>query len=191
MGGQGGGFGAMGFGWGGDGAGGFAQGNTVAAGSLVAAVSPARDRVVAYSAETGTKKSYQAPSGVKLAPIAGPSVLALAFSGDKVTELAAYDPDSGRWSTQKLREPARGAVYPRVGPSLVAYRIGRFVYAYSTSASTENPWDVLDLKQAPQAEPPIVWTKFVTVRQGSRVHVFSAKTARWIELDTRTDEEAE
>ena len=72
-----------------------------------------------------------------------PPVVGLRLEGPKITRVAVYNLESGKWSPLDLDEPASGVVQPiALGPGAVAYQVGRFVYVYRTKTST---WDRLDV----------------------------------------------
>jgi hypothetical protein len=138
-------------------------------------------KIEAYSVETGKWKTYQVPADVESAtPIMASDVLALMLVGPKVTRIAAFDAKSGEWYSQELREPTTKAV-PIVSNDLAAYSVGRFAYAFS---SESHKWGVLELEDG--AEPQVVvGRRWVTVDNGSRLHVFSPKTGTWASTDTK------
>ena len=73
----------------------------------------------------------------------GAWVVGLRVEGPKITRVAVYDIESGKWSPLDLDEPASGVVQPMpLGPGAVAYQVGRFVYVYRTKTST---WGRLDV----------------------------------------------
>jgi RNA polymerase sigma factor (sigma-70 family) len=133
------------------------------------------DRIAAYSIETGAWKTYRAPEGTKAVPLMTNGVVGLDLKGPKITQTAAFDPKSGRWYPQDLREPAEGHVPLIATEDLLASVVGRRVYAFSGPAQR---WDVLELEEG--AEPtPILGTTYITVEHDKRLYVFSAKTGRW------------
>jgi hypothetical protein len=66
----------------------------------------------------------------------------LRLEGPKITRVAVYNIESGKWSPLDLDEPASGVVEPMaLGPGASAYQVGRFVNVYRSKTST---WDRLD-----------------------------------------------
>jgi hypothetical protein len=100
------------------------------------------------------------------------------LTGDRITQVAAFDPKTAEWYTQTLREPAQGQVQPVVGSGLAVYAVGHRVYAFSP---TSHKWGVLELKEGSQPTP-ILYSKFATVTDGDRMYLFSPKTAQWTEI---------
>jgi RNA polymerase sigma factor (sigma-70 family) len=183
--------GAVGFGMGmGRGMGGFGAGAggparpaipTIESGEIIAVWSPGRDKVWAQSIDGGDWKEYRVPAGVKVTPILSKSLLLLMMDGATVNQVAAFEAGSGKWFTQELREPAKGKVFPIVAQDLGAVPVGRFVYAFSAPA---RQWGVLELAEG--AKPvPLVNPNHIKVEDGTRLHVFSARTGRWSSLDTK------
>jgi hypothetical protein len=86
----------------------------------------------------------------------------------------------GTWYPQDLREPVDQA-RPIVGPSLGAYGIGRRIYAFSPVAKR---WDVLELPEGTVATP-VVGTDWITCVHNGHLYVFSVKTGKWEDIDTR------
>jgi RNA polymerase sigma factor (sigma-70 family) len=78
-------------------------------------------------------------------PAVGPraGVVGLHLEGPKITRVAVFNIESGKWSPLDLDEPASGVVRPMpLGPGASAYQVGRFVYVYHSKRST---WDRLDV----------------------------------------------
>jgi RNA polymerase sigma factor (sigma-70 family) len=188
-----GGFGGMAGGMGGGQGGGEPGGQASAISKLVTdslvVVQPddeAPDQILACSVETGRWKAYRAPKGTTVTPIASNEILATAPEGDKITQVAAFDPKTGEWYPQDLREPAKGQLMPQVNRDMVVYQVGRSIYAFSAQA---RKWDVLRLGKG--ARPvPVTHNTVVTVEQDNHLYVFSGKTGRWegIEIQTKDDE---
>ena len=113
--------------------------------------------------------------------IEGPNVVALMVSGAKITRLAAATEMSGDWIPIGLREPVQGRAVPIVGAGIVAYGLGRHVYAFGSEA---RRWDILDLPEG-KAATPIVGPGSARVELDGQIHEFSAKTGKWKHIDTR------
>jgi hypothetical protein len=135
--------------------------------------------------DIGTKKSTSVrlseskASGLKAVPIWGSNVVALMISGPKVTRISAANSLTGVWHTQELREPVKGTASPLVAPGVVAYGLGRYVYAYS--AATQR-WGVVELPHGMQAVP-IVSPDSVRVETPGHIYTFDSQTARWNHVD--------
>jgi hypothetical protein len=69
---------------------------------------------------------------------------------------------------------------------LAAYGLGRRVYAFSAGA---RRWDVLELPEGAEAIP-VVGPLSITVENGPHLYVFSGKTGKWTDIDTRSVSEA-
>jgi hypothetical protein len=149
--------------------------------------SPKKDRLVAFSIETGMRAAYRPTKGTeKVEAIASGAILALAAEGPEITQIAVFDPATGRWVTQDLKEPARGRVFPIVAQNLVAYPVGRRVYAYSNLPGASRDWAVLELE--PGAEPKVaLYRTTITAEAGDRLYVFSPKAGRWEGMDPKGD----
>ena len=175
----------LGTGGGGGGVGGLPKPTipSIESGEIIAVQSSGGDKVWAQSVEGGAWRLYRVSKGVKASPIFSRNVLALMMEGPEVTQVVAFDSASGEWLPQNLREPAKGQVAPIVGQNLAAYAVGRFVYAFSAPAKR---WEVLELGEG--AKPsPIVSPTYIKVEDGSHLHLFSAGTGRWSDLDTEAD----
>jgi RNA polymerase sigma factor (sigma-70 family) len=84
------------------------------------------------------------PASGVVQPIVLPrgGVVGLRLEGPKITRVAVYNIESGKWSPLDLDEPASGVVEPMaLGPGASAYQVGRFVNVYRSKTST---WDRLD-----------------------------------------------
>ncbi len=197
MGGMGGGMGGMGGGMGGMGGGMGGMGGRMGAvvgdpkrpqyimsNQLFVVTSPEGDKATAYSTETGKAKTvrlFEAKGPRRRAtPIVSGSVAAYYLKGPNITRLAAFSVTDGSWHTQDLREPADEAT-PIVGQSLVAYGIGRRLYAFSAIA---NRWDVLELAEGIKPQP-VVGIDWVTFEHDGHLYIFSGKTGKWTDIDTR------
>ena len=113
-------------------------------------------------------------------PIVSQGVATLSLKGPKVTRVAAFSVHDGTWYAQDLREPVDEAV-PLVGRSMAAYCIGRRIYAFSAVAKR---WDVLELPEGAVAEPAVGDDAIICEHNG-HLYVFSVKTGKWEDIDTR------
>ncbi len=183
MGGMGGGLRGMGGGMGGV-AGDPKRPHYLMGNQLVLVTSPEGDKATAYSTETGKAKTvrlFEARGARREAtPIVSGSVAAYYLKGPNITRLAAFSVTDGSWHTQDLREPADEAT-PILGQSLVAYGIGRRLYAFSAIA---NRWDVLELAEGIKPQP-VVGFEWVTFEHDGHLYIFSGKTGKWTDIDTR------
>jgi hypothetical protein len=156
---------------------------------LILVTSPEGDKATAYSMETGKAKTVRlfGPGGPKRGaiPIVSSSVAAYQLTGPNINRLAAFSVTDGSWHTQDLREPTDNAT-PILSPSLVAYGIGRRIYAFSAVA---NRWDVLESPAGVKPQP-IVSGQWVTFEHDGHLYVFSGKTGKWVDIDTRSNADA-
>ena len=121
----------------------------------------------------------------------GAWVVGLRVEGPKITRVAVYNIESGKWSPLDLVEPASGVVQPMaLGPGALAYQVGRFFYTYSSKTST---WDRLELQASTQGQPirvtptELKGTSVVGLRvEGpkiTRVAVYNIESGKWSPLD--------
>ena len=85
--------------------------------------------VLAHSVETGKWHGYRLKPGVTAVPVINGELLAIQFQGESIPELAVFS-TNGRWDVQKLAEPGEGSVTPILAGKLVAYSVGKRIYAY-------------------------------------------------------------
>lgn len=151
---------------------------------LIVVSSPEGDTVTAYSTETGKAQPLRLAKArdtkLKVVPIVSQGLAALYLKGPKITRIAAFSVLDGTWYPQDLREPVDQAG-PIVGPSLAAYGIGRRIYAFSPVAKR---WDVLELPEGAVAKPAL-GTDAITCEHNGHLYVFSVKTGKWEDIDTR------
>jgi RNA polymerase sigma factor (sigma-70 family) len=151
---------------------------------LIVVSSPEGDTVTAYSTETGKAKSLRlAKAGdtkLEVQPFVGPGLAALFLKGPKVTRIAAFSALDGTWYAQDLRDPVDKAM-PIISQSMAAYGIGRRIYAFSPVAKR---WGVLELPEGAVAEPA-VGNDAITCEHNGHLYVFSVKTGKWEDIDTR------
>jgi RNA polymerase sigma factor (sigma-70 family) len=159
--------------------------------------SPAGNVAFAYSPETREVKAVRlnAAEGrpIKVTPkmVKGTCVVGLHLEGPKITRVAVFDIESGKWSPLDLDEPASGVVQPMaLGHGALAYPVGRSFYMYSSKTST---WDRLELQAIAQGQPiKVTPTEFkgtwvVGLRlEGpkiTRVAVYNIESGKWSPLD--------
>ncbi len=147
--------------------------------------SPAGDRVTFLDLETkkttSVKLSDSPKTRLQVTPIWGPDSAALMLQGSKITRIAAANGLNGTWHTQELREPVQGQAMPITGPGVVAYGLGRYIYAFSTAAER---WDVLELPKGSRAAP-IIGANSVTAEIPGHIYTFNGQTGKWGHLDYR------
>ena len=142
-------------------------------GPYICVVSRRGDRIAMHNRRTGQTKTVEIPVqagaslDVKVIWAGGfASLLALEIRGPKVSRIAVYSGGfiAGRgraeaggegWHSQELREPVVKAD-PIVNATSVAYKLGRYVYAFSVNAAR---WDVLELPPGtePKLEFPVAY----------------------------------
>ncbi len=158
--------------------------NYISTGQIIVVASPEGNTVTAYSTETGKAKSLRLTKGndikLKVVPILSNGLAALYLKGPKITRIAAFSLLDGTWYSQDLREPAQEAG-PIVSGNLAVYSLGRRVYAFSSLA---NRWDLLELPEG-AVPTPIVGEDAITCEHDAHLYVFSRKTGRWEDIDTR------
>lgn len=174
--------GAPGFGPGGGFGGVVGDGMPTIMSAKIIAVQPRESRkVFAYSTETGEWKGYELPAGVSAVPIVS-TVLALALEGDAIRQVAVFDPITGNWHPHDLDEPVQGQAQPVIAAGLVAYGLGRRVYAYSAEA---HRWDTLTLPEGSEPAAPVVHAMMVLVEARGTLSTFSSRTGQWTTFDTK------
>ena len=151
----------------------------------------------AYSPETREVKAVRlnATEGhpIKVTPKMVPRtcVVGLHLEGPKITRVAVFNIESGKWSPLDLDEPASGVVQPMaLGHGALAYQVGRFLYMYSSKTST---WDRLELQAITQGQPIRVtptelkgaWVVGLRVEgpKITRVAVYNIESGKWSPLD--------
>jgi hypothetical protein len=152
-------------------------------GRLIIATSPEGGKIGVYDKES--RKTHivtlAAPkdSSITITPIVGPGAVALMIKGPKITRIAAASSLTGQWYPQDLLEPVAGEAMPLVGPRVVAYGLGRHVYAFSPEA---RRWGIARLPEGTSAAP-IVGAGAVTVQAAGHILTFNLKTGEWDDLD--------
>ena len=160
-------------------------------------VSPTGDVAFAYHPETQEVKTVRlnATEGhpIKVTPKVIPRtcIVGLSLEGPKITRVAVFNPESGKWSPLDLDEPASGVLQPMsLGYDALAYQVGRFFYMYSSKTST---WDRMDLHPITQGQPirvtptELKGTGVLGLRlEGPkipRVAVFNIESGKWSSRD--------
>ncbi len=110
----------------------------------------------------------------------------------EVMQVAILDLDRGAWTVQNLDEPSEQPIQPQINGKLVAYAIGNRVYAYSGEAGR---WDTLTLEKPLFANqggggfgddrPLLIQDQMIAASQQGRLHVFTAKEAKWRAINPR------
>lgn len=118
-------------------------------GGYIFTASPTGNRAIAYDPTTRTVKSVQLNATkehpLKITPITADRVqlVALRIEGSKITRVAVFDLESGKWLPVDLDEPVKGDAQPvYVGHGGTAYDFGQNVYTYSAKS---KKWDHLDI----------------------------------------------
>jgi hypothetical protein len=150
--------------------------------------SPDGDRVTAYSTETGKAKALRLAKDketkLEVVPILSQGLAAVYLKGPNITRIAAFSVLDGTWYAQDLRQPAIEAI-PIVSQSMAAYNIGRRVYAFSPLA---RRWDVLELPVGVLAQS-VIGNDAILCDHDGHLYVFSVKTGKWEDIDTRADDD--
>ena len=153
---------------------------------IISVTSKDNQSISAMVADVGTWDTYQAPAGVHIFGVASNNVMALAVSGDEIPELAAIcmasnypakGPKPGTFVNHRLEKPAKGEIYPTVGPGLAFYQIGSDVHAFSAAT---NSWDSIALggDEIPKVS---MAAKAIIAEQEDKVFVFGLNTGKWSE----------
>jgi RNA polymerase sigma factor (sigma-70 family) len=152
---------------------------------------------LAYNPQTGEVKpvrlnaTQKDPIKVTTKVTTGKCLVGLQLEGRKITRVAVFDPESGKWSPLDLDEPASGVVQPTAfGRTGLGYQVGRFLYLYSAKTST---WDRLEPQAITNGQPIKVTlmelngTGVLAMRlEGSkipRLAVFNLEARTWSTLD--------
>jgi hypothetical protein len=159
----------------------YVQGN-----KIVIVASPDGHVVTGYSSETGESKAIRlAEKGdphLQVNPVLNSVMAVLAIRGTKINRVAAFNSIDGSWYPQDLVEPATSAA-PGVGSTAMAlYTIGNRVYAFSGMAGR---WGVLELPNGGKPKPAM-GLETISCQVGDHLHVFSIRTGKWTDIDTRT-----
>lgn len=93
---------------------------TLRSGGYIFTASPTGNKAIAYDPTTQEVKSVQLNATkehpLKITPMTGDRVqlVALRIQGSKITRVAVFDLESGKWLPMDLDEPAEGDVQPGV-----------------------------------------------------------------------------
>jgi hypothetical protein len=141
------------------------------------------DRVALYDRSTQRAKALRLPvataSSQQVTGIWGTGFLALRITGKAISQIAVFDLKHGRWSTQNLREPVELAD-PLVADSSAAYKLGRYVYAFSALTSR---WDMLELPEHGVTASVAASGNTFSFRAGSHLWEFDGASGRWHVID--------
>ena len=148
-------------------------------------ISPAGERATLHNLDTKKSDSIELSGSkdapLEVVPIVGDNnLVALMLKGPKVARIAVAS--GGTWHSHALREPFAGQAVPIVAPGVVAYKIGRDVYAYSAAAER---WDVAEVPEGVPAAPT-VGPGTVTIEGHGHIFTFDAKTGKWDHIDVRS-----
>jgi hypothetical protein len=152
-----------------------APGRVIALGDL--------QKIWAHDPKTKTWHTYKAPKGVRVEPqMSRPgSLVALKFSGEPITEVAAFSAKSGKWSRQALVElPTDKDVFPFLGNNYAVYAIGRHLYAFS---SVTGKWAQQVLTEPAQVYIQNNGANAITYWNTRSLHAFSGLTGTWATMD--------
>ena len=154
-------------------------------GKIVIVASPDGHVVTGYSSETGKAQSIRlAEKGepdLIVNPVVNNVLGVLHIRGPKIQRVAAFNSIDGRWYAQDLAEPAETASPNISQTGLAYYTLGSRVYAFSCLAGR---WD--ELKVPDGDEPnPTMGLETITCQVGDHLHVFSIKTGKWTDIDTK------
>lgn len=165
--------------------GGVDQNKYIRQDKTIFAVSPLGDKIKTYDTETKKTRSLQLPASrefpLEVTPNVGQNAAALMIKGPKITRIAASRSINGRWVTQDLREPVNGQAMPIVGPGVVVYNLGHYIYAFSPEVQR---WDILELPKGIKASV-MVGLKTATIVSDNHIYTFDITTAKWNDLNLR------
>ena len=124
-------------------------------GDYVLVIPTGLDRATVLNTKTGDRKTCLLPGKLtEVTPIIGngliPRLMALGFKGPEIPRIAVFDFEAGEWSTQDLRDPAKGQLDPIIDYSEAVYQSGRSLYYYIGKAMK---WGILEAKGATVIAP--------------------------------------
>ncbi len=154
-------------------------------GRSIIVISPTGGRVTLYDLNTKKSDSIELSiskdAPLEVVPIVGAAdLVALMLKGPKVTRIAVAS--GGTWHSQALRESIDGQAVPIVAPGVVAYKIGRNVYAYGAASQR---WDVAEVPEGVPATP-VVGANSITMEGHGHIFSFDAETGKWDHIDVRS-----
>jgi hypothetical protein len=136
----------------------------------------------------------QQPVGVPMgAPLGGPIMAdegliigenLIVALGAKPDRIWAFSRERGSWNRQTIpQDQLYGPIVPQVSSNLVAFQMGKKLYAFS---APRGEWHTHDLERHVQVSlnvgPDMAWC-----RVGGRVYAFSAKHGGWSSIDVYRD----
>lgn len=153
-------------------------------GRSIIVISPTGGRVTLYDLNTKKSDSIELSiskdAPLEVVPIVGAAdLVALMLKGPKVTRIAVAS--GGTWHSQALRESIDGQAVPIVA-GVVAYKIGRNVYAYGAASQR---WDVAEVPEGVPATP-VVGANSITMEGHGHIFSFDAETGKWDHIDVRS-----
>jgi RNA polymerase sigma factor (sigma-70 family) len=148
-------------------------------GSILVVDSPDGTALEAKSVDVAGEswRRFPIPNGLKVSPIGSDDIVALAYQGKTIDQLAVFSAYRGEWSVVKLVQPIQERIVPVVGRGCALYAAGGVFYAFSAQTGA---WDILHLPADEKAKTEVsVGPKYILVRQGNRLYVFSLKQGKW------------
>jgi hypothetical protein len=148
-------------------------------GSILVVDSPDGTALEAKSVDVAGEswRRFPIPNGLKVSPIGSDDIVALAYRGKTIDQLAAFSAYRGEWSVVKLVQPIQEQIVPVVGRGCALYEAGDVFYAFSAQTGA---WDILHLPADEKAKTEVsVGPKYILVRQGNRLYAFSLKQGKW------------
>jgi hypothetical protein len=148
-------------------------------------------KIWAYDPRTKTWHTYKAPLGVRVDPeiTRSGSLVAPRFSGESITEVAAFSAKAGKWSRQALVElPTVKDISPFMGNNYAVYAIGNHLYAYS---SVTGKWNHQALTEPAQVYVQNNGANGIMYWSSRSIHAFSSLTGTWATMDLEKGKIAE
>ncbi len=154
-------------------------------GYLVFVTPPKKDSFTVFNIMTGTSSTIEIPKEYGPAHDIGwwktGEILVLAVSAPKVTRLDVFSFARSKWYSQDLKTPATTRPEPTVANNMVAYRLGRTIYAFS---SQSQKWATLDLPEDLKGDLTVT-DNGVTFEGGGYIYSFTPWTEKFKETDLR------
>jgi hypothetical protein len=157
---------------------------------IVVVSSPTFDQFRVFNKLKGEWSDYQLPKGMRGFPDLSQgsnSQLVLSLSGKSISEVSAYNAQTGKWSTRSVEPPflppsIHAGAGPRIIKNAVFYALGNRVFAYSFPA---EKWDVVEFE--PGAQPGNLISPLnpfgVGYRDSKNLYVFDVNEGRWKRID--------